>query len=67
VPQSSNATRKVEGRESKVGGWGNLRKVPKSSLELRLIRMRIGTLELRDLPPGAWRELTPVERKLVLD
>jgi 23S rRNA pseudouridine2457 synthase len=34
---------------------------------LRLIRMRIGTLELRDLPPGAWRELTPVERKLVLD
>jgi len=33
---------------------------------LRLIRVRIGTLELRDLPPGAWRELTPAERKLVL-
>jgi 23S rRNA pseudouridine2457 synthase len=33
---------------------------------LRLIRVRIGTLELRDLPPSAWRELTPVERKHVL-
>jgi len=33
---------------------------------LRLIRVRIGTLELRDLPPGVWRELTPVERKHVL-
>jgi 23S rRNA pseudouridine2457 synthase len=31
---------------------------------LRLIRVRIGTLELRGLAPGAWRELTPVERKL---
>lgn len=33
---------------------------------LRLIRVRIGTLVLRDLPPGAWRELAPAERKLVL-
>ena len=33
---------------------------------LRLIRVRIGNLELRDLPPGAWRELTSVEGKLVL-
>jgi 23S rRNA pseudouridine2457 synthase len=33
---------------------------------LRLLRVRIGTLELRDLPPGTWRELTPTERKLVL-
>ena len=33
---------------------------------LRLIRVRIGTLKLCDLPPGAWRELTPVERKLVM-
>ena len=33
---------------------------------LRLIRVRIGGLELCDLPPGAWRELTPVARKLVL-
>jgi 23S rRNA pseudouridine2457 synthase len=33
---------------------------------LRLIRVRIGSLELRDLPPGSWRELTPVERNLVL-
>ena len=33
---------------------------------LRLIRVRIGALELLDLPPGAWRELTPVERKVVL-
>jgi 23S rRNA pseudouridine2457 synthase len=34
---------------------------------LRLIRVRIGALELRTLPAGAWRELTSVERKLVLD
>jgi 23S rRNA pseudouridine2457 synthase len=33
---------------------------------LRLIRVRIGNLELRDLPPGAWRELTEEERKLLL-
>jgi 23S rRNA pseudouridine2457 synthase len=34
---------------------------------LRLIRVRIGKLELPGLPPGTWRELTPVERKLALD
>ncbi len=33
---------------------------------LRLIRVRIGGLELGGLPPGGWRELTPAERKLVL-
>src|ERR1035441_5362967 len=33
---------------------------------VRLIRVRIGNLELHDLHPGAWRELTPAERKLVL-
>ena len=33
---------------------------------LRLIRVRIGKLELRGLPSGVWRELTPVERKLVV-
>ncbi|MGO8926864.1 MAG: pseudouridine synthase [Limisphaerales bacterium] len=33
---------------------------------LRLIRVRIGTLDLGDLPPGAWRELTSAERNLVL-
>jgi 23S rRNA pseudouridine2457 synthase len=33
---------------------------------LRLIRVRIGTIELRDLPPGVWRELSPAERKLAL-
>jgi 23S rRNA pseudouridine2457 synthase len=33
---------------------------------LRLIRVRIGTLELRSLPSGTWRELTPAKRKLVL-
>jgi 23S rRNA pseudouridine2457 synthase len=33
---------------------------------LRLIRMRIGNLELRDLPPGAWKMLAATERKLVL-
>ncbi|MGD0258908.1 MAG: pseudouridine synthase [Verrucomicrobiota bacterium] len=33
---------------------------------LRLIRVRIGNLELRDLPPGAWRKLTPLERTQLL-
>jgi 23S rRNA pseudouridine2457 synthase len=34
---------------------------------LRLLRVRISKLELPSLPPGVWRELTAVERKLVLD
>jgi len=34
---------------------------------LRLLRVRIGRLELRTLLPGVWRELSSVERKLVLD
>jgi len=33
---------------------------------LRLIRMRIGTLELGSLSAGTWRKLTPAEQKLVL-
>jgi 23S rRNA pseudouridine2457 synthase len=33
---------------------------------LRLLRVRIGGFQLRDLPPGQWRELTAAERKLVL-
>jgi 23S rRNA pseudouridine2457 synthase len=33
---------------------------------LRLIRVRIGRLELRDLPCAAWKRLTPAERSLVL-
>src|SRR5436309_795074 len=33
---------------------------------LRLIRVRIGSFELRDLPPGAWKKLLPAERQLVL-
>jgi|SRR5208282_1870524 len=33
---------------------------------LRLIRVRIGGFELRDLAPGAWRILSAPERKLVL-
>ena len=32
---------------------------------LRLMRMRIGKLELGDLAPGQWRELTPNERRLI--
>jgi 23S rRNA pseudouridine2457 synthase len=31
---------------------------------LRLIRVRIGSFQPRDLHPGDWRELTPVERQL---
>jgi 23S rRNA pseudouridine2457 synthase len=33
---------------------------------LRLIRVRIGGFELRDLAPGAWRILTAAERNLAL-
>jgi 23S rRNA pseudouridine2457 synthase len=33
---------------------------------LRLIRVRIGAFELGKLATGSWRELTPGERKLVL-
>jgi len=33
---------------------------------LRLIRVRIGVFELRDLAPGAWRILTETERRLAL-
>jgi 23S rRNA pseudouridine2457 synthase len=33
---------------------------------LRLIRVKIGNLELLGLPPGTWRVLTPAERKLLL-
>ncbi len=32
---------------------------------LRLIRVRIGRLELGDLPPGQWKELSGAERDLV--
>jgi 23S rRNA pseudouridine2457 synthase len=32
---------------------------------LRLLRVRIGRLQLNDLPPGQWRILTPAEQKLV--
>jgi 23S rRNA pseudouridine2457 synthase len=34
---------------------------------LRLIRVRIGGFRLRDLAPGQWRELTSVERRLVIE
>lgn len=33
---------------------------------LRLIRIRIGRFELRDLAPGTWRELNAQERRLVM-
>ncbi len=33
---------------------------------LRLIRVRIGRLELGDLAPGTWRTLTPAQRVLLL-
>jgi 23S rRNA pseudouridine2457 synthase len=33
---------------------------------LRLIRVQIGEFTLGSLPPGQWKELTPVERKRVL-
>jgi 23S rRNA pseudouridine2457 synthase len=32
---------------------------------LRLIRVRIGRLELRDLPQGQWRELNDQEKNLI--
>jgi 23S rRNA pseudouridine2457 synthase len=33
---------------------------------LRLLRVRIGNFELRDLAPGTWRALEAAERELVL-
>jgi 23S rRNA pseudouridine2457 synthase len=33
---------------------------------LRLIRVRIGAFELRDLEAGQWRELSAAQRQLVL-
>lgn len=33
---------------------------------LRLIRVKTGALDLGDLPPGEWRELSPAERRKVL-
>ena len=33
---------------------------------LRLVRIRIGTFSLGDLPAGTWRELTPAERRQVV-
>jgi 23S rRNA pseudouridine2457 synthase len=33
---------------------------------LRLIRVKIGGLELGTLAPGAWKEVSPAERDLVL-
>ena len=33
---------------------------------LRLIRVRIGRLELRDLPAGGWKTLTSDDRQLVM-
>ncbi len=34
---------------------------------LRLIRVRIGRLQLGDLPSGTWKLLSPAERKLALE
>jgi 16S rRNA U516 pseudouridylate synthase RsuA-like enzyme len=33
---------------------------------LRLLRVRIGNFEPRDLPPGTWRMLEAAERELAL-
>jgi 23S rRNA pseudouridine2457 synthase len=33
---------------------------------LRLIRVKIGGLELGTLAPGVWKEVSPAERDLVL-
>jgi len=33
---------------------------------LRLVRVRIGNFPLGDLPPGGWRELNAVERRVVM-
>lgn len=32
---------------------------------LRLVRVAVGALPLGELPPGAWRELSPGERRLI--
>jgi 23S rRNA pseudouridine2457 synthase len=62
VPDAWIALELVEGKNRQVRRMTAAVGFP----TLRLIRMRIGDLEPRDLPPGTWRKLEAAERALAL-
>jgi 23S rRNA pseudouridine2457 synthase len=62
VPDSWIALELVEGKNRQVRRMTAAVGFP----TLRLLRVRIGNFEPRDLPPGTWRVLEAAERELVL-
>lgn len=62
VPDTWIAVELVEGRNRQVRRMTAAIGHP----TLRLIRVRIGTFELGDLPAGHWKTLSPAEEKAVL-
>ena len=62
VPDSWIAMELVEGKNRQVRRMTAAAGFP----TLRLLRVRIGDFEPRDLPPGTWRALDAAERELVL-
>jgi 23S rRNA pseudouridine2457 synthase len=61
VPDCWIAVELTEGRNRQVRKMTAAAGFP----TLRLVRVRIGTFALGELPPGAWRELNPAERSRV--
>ena len=62
VPDGWIALELVEGKNRQVRRMTAAVGLP----TLRLLRVRIGDFEPRDLPPGTWRKLDAVERAMVL-
>ena len=62
VPDAWIALELVEGRNRQVRRMTAAVGLP----TLRLLRVRIGDFEPRDLPPGTWRKLDAAERAMVL-
>jgi 23S rRNA pseudouridine2457 synthase len=62
VPDGWIALELVEGKNRQVRRMTAAVGLP----TLRLLRVRIGDFEPRDLPPGTWRALDAAERELVL-
>jgi 23S rRNA pseudouridine2457 synthase len=62
VPDGWIALELVEGKNRQVRRMTAAVELP----TLRLLRVRIGDFEPRDLPPGTWRKLEAAERALVL-
>jgi 23S rRNA pseudouridine2457 synthase len=62
VPDGWIALELVEGKNRQVRRMTAAVGLP----TLRLLRVRIGDFEPRDLPPGTWRRLDAAERRLVL-